>query len=113
MADTHIAWVQPSMTHLPGVEAAREPDGGGIALLLGPLLSYLLASQNLVTFPSGSSIPLGSLEAKRGIMRELLGDMGGGLGPMFPPFHYVPCFVLRPQGGWSGWAHWKDIWWQI
>jgi hypothetical protein len=86
------------MTHLPGVMAAWEPDGG-IELQLGPLHPYLSASQNLVTFPNGSSLPLGPLEVKRGIMRELLGDMGGGLGLMFPPFH------------WSL-LHWTEILWR-
>jgi hypothetical protein len=89
MADTHIAWVQLCMTHLSGVVAAQEPDGGGIGLLLGPFLSYSSASQNLVTFPN-ASLPLGPLEAKGCIKRKLLGDMVGGLGPMFPSFHWGP-----------------------
>jgi hypothetical protein len=89
MADTHISWVQPCITHLPGVVAALEPDRGGIGLLLGPLLSYSPASQSLVTFPNGS-LPLGPLEAKGDIMRKLLGGMVGGPSPMFLPFHWGP-----------------------
>jgi hypothetical protein len=69
MAHTHIAWVQPCMTHLPGVVAARESDGGGIGRLLGPLLSYSLASQNLVTFPNGF-LPLGAVGGKGGYNEE-------------------------------------------
>jgi hypothetical protein len=98
MANTHVAWVQPHMTHLSGVVVAREPDRGDIALLLGPLLPYLLASQNSVTFPNGSSLPLGSLEVKVGIMREPLGDMGGGPGPMFPTFHWGPLHWTQTLG---------------
>jgi hypothetical protein len=85
MANIHIVWVQP-LSHLPGVVAAPEPDRGGIGLLLGLLLSYSSASQNLVTFPNGSLL-LGPLEAKGDIMRKPLGGMVGGPGPIFSPFH--------------------------
>jgi hypothetical protein len=68
---------------------AWEPDRGGIVLLLGPLLSYSSASQNLVTFPNGS-LPFGLSEAKGDIMRKPLCGMVGGLGPKFPLFHWGP-----------------------
>jgi hypothetical protein len=86
MADTHVAWVQLCMTHLPGVAVAQEPDKGGIGLLMGPLLSCLPASQSLVTSPM--TLPLGPLEIKGDIMRKPLGGMVGG--PMFPSFHWGP-----------------------
>jgi hypothetical protein len=98
MADTRIEWVQLCMSHLPEVVAAQEPDRGGIAPLLGSLCLYLLASWNSVIIPNGSSLPLGLLEAKGDIMRELLSDKGGGPGPMFPPFHWGPLHWIQTSG---------------
>jgi hypothetical protein len=31
-------------------------------------------------------------------MRELLGDMGGGPDPMFPPFHWGPLHWIQALG---------------
>jgi hypothetical protein len=85
---TCIAWVWPHMTHLPGVMAAPEPGTGGIVPQSGFLPPCLFASQSLATFPNGSYLSLGPLKAKESTMRELLDDMGGGSGPMPPPFHW-------------------------
>jgi hypothetical protein len=68
--------------------AALKPDAGGTALQPGLLAPCLLASQSSVTFPTGLYLSPGPSEAKGGITRELLDDMGEGLAPMPSPFHW-------------------------
>jgi hypothetical protein len=74
--------------------AALEPDGGGIALLYFLLVSF----SEFGNLFNGLSLLLGSLEAKGGMMRELLDDMGRGPGPVFFPFYWSPLYWTQISG---------------
>jgi hypothetical protein len=76
MADTHIVWVQPCVTHLPGVVGAWEPDRGHRAAVGAPPFLF-------ISFPEFGDLPqwlssFGAIGGKGGYNEEAAGWHGWG-----------------------------------